>query len=98
MGFLGGFFGVGFLGGFFIANPGMYQVYLPGGIMREIMLVPLPRAASRDLISFFTFHISTFLSAASTVVSAILKQLEDLLQTVLRIRIRGLFDPWIRDG
>lgn len=27
-------------------------------IMSEIMLVPLPRAASRRLISFFTFHIS----------------------------------------
>lgn len=27
-------------------------------MMREIMLVPLPRAASRRLISFFTFHIS----------------------------------------
>ena len=41
--------------------------------MREIMLVPLPLAASSDLISFFTFQISTFLSAASTVVSDILK-------------------------
>ncbi len=46
------------------------------------MLVPLPRAASRDLISFFTFHISTFLSAASTVVSAILNQIEDLLKKI----------------
>lgn len=27
-------------------------------IMREIMDVPLPRAASRRLMSFFTFHIS----------------------------------------
>ena len=45
----------------------------PGGMMREIMLVPLPLAASSDLISFFTFQISTFLSAASTVVSDILK-------------------------
>lgn len=27
-------------------------------IIREIMLVPLPRAASRRLMSFFTFHIS----------------------------------------
>lgn len=26
--------------------------------MREIMLVPLPRAASRRLMSFLTFHIS----------------------------------------
>ena len=33
--------------------------------MREIMDVPLPLAASRDLMSFFTFQISTFLSAAS---------------------------------
>ena len=39
----------------------------PGGMIREIMLVPFPRAASRDLISFFTFQISTFLSACSVV-------------------------------
>ena len=35
--------------------------------MREIMLVPFPLAASRDLISFLTFQISTFLSACSVV-------------------------------
>lgn len=29
-------------------------------IMSEIMEVPLPRAASRRLISFFTFHISIY--------------------------------------
>jgi hypothetical protein len=33
-------------------------------IMSEIMLVPLPRAASRRLISFLTFHISMFFSAS----------------------------------
>jgi hypothetical protein len=38
--------------------------------MREIMDVPLPRASCRLLISFFTFHISTFLS--ETVSSLIL--------------------------
>ena len=27
-------------------------------MIKEIMLVPFPRAASRRLISFFTFHIS----------------------------------------
>ena len=40
---------------------------VPGGIMREIMLVPLPLASSRDLMSFLTFQISTFLSACSAV-------------------------------
>ena len=35
--------------------------------MREIMLVPFPLTSSRDLISFFTFQISTFLSACSAV-------------------------------
>ena len=35
--------------------------------MREIMLVPFPLTRSRDLISFFTFQISTFLSACSAV-------------------------------
>ena len=35
--------------------------------MREIMLVPFPLASSSDLISFFTFQISTFLSACSAV-------------------------------
>ena len=34
----------------------------PGGIIREIIEVPLPLAACRDLINFLTFHISTFLS------------------------------------
>jgi hypothetical protein len=33
-------------------------------MMSEIMLVPLPRAASRRLISFLTFHISMFFSAS----------------------------------
>jgi hypothetical protein len=33
-------------------------------IMREIMEVPLPRAASRRLISFLTFQISMFFSAS----------------------------------
>lgn len=33
-------------------------------MMSEIMEVPLPRAASRRLISFFTFQISIFFSAS----------------------------------
>ena len=33
-------------------------------MMREIMEVPLPLAASRRLINFFTFHISMFFSAS----------------------------------
>jgi hypothetical protein len=33
-------------------------------MMREIMEVPLPRAASRRLISFLTFQISMFFSAS----------------------------------
>ena len=33
-------------------------------MMREIMDVPLPLAASRRLISFLTFHISMFFSAS----------------------------------
>jgi hypothetical protein len=33
-------------------------------IMSEIMLVPLPRAASRRLMSFLTFQISMFFSAS----------------------------------
>lgn len=33
-------------------------------MMSEIMEVPLPRAASRRLISFFTFQISMFFSAS----------------------------------
>ena len=36
-------------------------------MMREIMLVPFPLANSRDLMSFLTFQISTFLSACSAV-------------------------------
>lgn len=31
-----------------------------GGMISEIMLVPLPRAASRDLISFLIFHICKY--------------------------------------
>ena len=41
--------------------------------MREIMEVPLPLAASRDLINFLTFQISTFLSEVSAVDSDISK-------------------------
>ena len=33
-------------------------------MMRDIMEVPLPRACSRRLMSFFTFHISMFFSAS----------------------------------
>ena len=32
--------------------------------MSDIMEVPLPRACSRRLMSFFTFHISMFFSAS----------------------------------
>ena len=32
--------------------------------MRDIMEVPLPRACSKRLMSFFTFHISIFFSAS----------------------------------
>ena len=42
----------------------------PGGMIREIIDVPFPLAASRDLISFLTFQISTFLSAASVAVDS----------------------------
>ena len=41
----------------------------PGGIMRLIMLVPLPLAICSDLISFFTFQISTFLSELSSLLA-----------------------------
>lgn len=34
------------------------EIWSPGGIMREIMEVPFPRAAWRFLISFFTLNIS----------------------------------------
>jgi hypothetical protein len=37
-----------------------------GGIMREIMLVPLPLAISRLLMSFLTFHTAMFLSASDS--------------------------------
>jgi len=43
--------------------------------MSEIMLVPLPLAASKDLISFFTFQISTFLSACSGVSLIVAREL-----------------------
>jgi hypothetical protein len=33
-------------------------------MIREIMDVPLPRASSKRLINFFTFHISMFFSAS----------------------------------
>ena len=40
--------------------------------MRLIMLVPLPLAICSDLISFFTFQISTFLSELSSLAVDIL--------------------------
>jgi len=33
-------------------------------MIKEIMDVPLPRASSKRLINFFTFHISMFFSAS----------------------------------
>lgn len=41
------------------------EIWSPGGIMREIMEVPFPRAAWRFLISFFTLNISIFLFLGS---------------------------------
>ena len=38
-------------------------------IMREIMEVPFPRAASRRLMSFLTFHISMFASCSAFALS-----------------------------
>ena len=35
-----------------------------GRMMSDIIEVPLPRAASKRLINFFTFHISIFFSAS----------------------------------
>ena len=37
-------------------------IWSPGGIIRDIIDVPFPLAACRDLMSFLTFQISTFLS------------------------------------
>jgi len=34
------------------------EIWSPGGMMREIMDVPFPRAACRFLINFFTLNIS----------------------------------------
>ena len=47
-----------------------------GGTMRLIIDVPLPRAASRVLISFFTFHCSTAFSASS--IASLLSSLADM--------------------
>lgn len=44
----------------------MREIWSLGGMIREIMLVPFPRAASRLFMSLFIFHISTFLSAESS--------------------------------
>ena len=51
-----------------------HRVGIPGGMMSEIILVPFPLASSRDLMSFLTFQISTFLSACSAV-SLIISQI-----------------------
>ena len=55
--------------------------------MREIMLVPFPLASSSDLISFFTFQISTFLSACSAV-SLILPALYNDGQVELKLILK----------
>ena len=55
--------------------------------MREIMLVPFPLASSSDLISFFTFQISTFLSACSAV-SLILTALYNDGQVELKLILK----------
>ena len=55
--------------------------------MREIMLVPFPLTSSRDLISFFTFQISTFLSACSAV-SRILPDLYNDSEVELKLILK----------
>ena len=45
-------------------------------IMREIMEVPFPLAASKRLISFFTFQISMFFSASFAWASLILADID----------------------
>ena len=40
------------------------EIWSRGGITKEIIEVPFPRASVSDFTSFFTFHISTCLSEA----------------------------------
>lgn len=56
-------------------------------MMREIIEVPLPRAASRRLISFFTFQISMFFSASFAWASLMLAGRDaGCLEEYLRVR------------
>lgn len=63
-------------------------------IMREIMDVPFPLAASRRLISFFTFQISMFFSASLAWASLILAVFDASSRGVLS----GLHDRWMLDS
>jgi hypothetical protein len=49
-------------------------------IMREIMEVPFPRAASKRLMSFFTFQISIFFSA-SLACASLISAVDDALRS-----------------
>ena len=44
----------------------IWDICVPGGMMREIMDVPLPLAAWRFLMSFFTLKISICWSVSSS--------------------------------
>jgi len=44
------------------------EIWSPGGMMREIIEVPFPRAASKFLMSFFTLNISICVSLSSAIV------------------------------
>lgn len=67
-----------------------------GGIMSEIMLVPLPRALSRPLISFLIFQISMFLSDSCSAIfffwfacEKTTKKIETLGKLRIRLSKRG---------
>lgn len=57
-------------------------------MMRDIMEVPLPRACSRRLMSFFTFQISIFFSASLACGALMVSESEEYCHSKKR------FDLW----
>ena len=63
-------------------------------MMRDIMEVPLPRACSRRLMSFFTFQISIFFSASLACGALMVSKDEEYCHSKNRLDLWQWYDEY----
>ena len=63
-------------------------------MMRDIMEVPLPRACSRRLMSFFTFQISIFFSASLACGALMVSEGEEYCHSKNRLGLSQWYDEY----